>query len=695
MEKYITRLAAVMLLLFSALYYSSAARAIEKGKLIKDLSAELRGTTDFSDSISILTDLYDLCQESERDSIGSIILHTALLSGNGPVGLDILRDFALRHTRSDSLLMTDMKAALRFPESIERSETIVYIRMMQNVNKVCYSSDEDREKFMRELLRNAYTGKQGNLYEDIIALHGICTYLGEYAPGELLVNYLGRLDALIAQLPQEAYMLKNNYYTLAATAYAANEEPLKSIENDRKLLESIAGLEKASREVGRKYRDYDMGRYMIYTRMLSNYQELDDDVVEEIFSTAMRYVEADSVLASINAMTMRPQIYYAMFRKDYRHALDLLKTFIDVPRNQAARTRLLRMMIEAADKTGDKETLLVASRKYNEELEEVIENRSKDKYRELQVMYDMSQLKTEHAREAVEMQHALTITAIVVAVVLLVLWVISFMLWRHSKRLAKKLAVTNENLQAESYNLRQSQTELVKARDAALLADRAKSDFIKNMSGEVAVPIHTINEYTNLIVDCSEAGIKPYLRHFADLVLLNTEQLTTIVNDVLNLAEIDSDSVTVNMKREPLRQLCYAAVDSVKHKVRPGVRLYVDDTEPDFPVYTDSRRLMQILVQLLTNAAKFTEKGEIKVSFQADNDVSMAYIYVTDTGSGVTPGNAERIFERFTKLDRTTQGIGIGLSIARHLAELLGGNVVLDTTYTDGGARFKVTIPLG
>ena len=114
---------------------------------------------------------------------------------------------------------------------------------------------------------------------------------------------------------------------------------------------------------------------------------------------------------------------------------------------------------------------------------------------------------------------------------------------------------------------------------------------------------------------------------------------------------------------------------------------------PDLPVTTDPHRLLQILVQLLKNAAKFTEEGLIEVDYAEDSDGGLVSISVTDTGIGISPENSERIFERFVKLDSNSPGIGIGLTIARHLAELLGGSLELDSTYTDG-ARFVVKIPI-
>lgn len=671
-----------------------AMNADERERVAERLSVELKSAGNANDSIAILNNLYDLYTGARRDSVGKMLLHSALVAGDDAVGLDMIRNMTKGHTKSDSLLEADVANAMKFPESADRDETLAFIGMMKNINRVRFSTDDEKEAYLRALLRDAYVGNQEDIYENIVSLHGICIYLRDYAPGELLSKYLGRLGELINQLPEEAYAIRNSYYVQAALAYAENDEPEKSIATDRKLLEAIDGLERGDIGINRKYRNYDGNRYTVYTRLLSNYKKLDAEEIEKYYKEVMRYVANDSLSATTNRISMRPQIYYAMYKKDYARALDLLKTYINYPYNATARRRLLKMMVEAAEKTGDNDALLIASRNYNEALEQTLDSRAREKYRELQIIYDLSELKAEHARQASDMQRKLTVSAIVLSAVLLVLCVISFLLWRHSRRLANKLTVANAALSAESTNLRQAQADLVKARDDAQLANRIKSDFIKNMSGEVAVPLHAINEYTSLVIDCSEAGVKPYLRQFAELIALNTELLTSIVNDVLNLSEIDSNSVEISMKREPLKALCTAAVDSVRHKVNPGVEISIDESAPEMTIYTDPRRLMQILVQLLSNAAKFTKSGSIKVGFETVEGEDMVRISVTDTGIGVSPENAERIFERFVKLDRSSQGVGIGLPIARHLADLLAGSLTLDTTYSDG-ARFIVTVPLG
>ena len=353
----------------------------------------------------------------------------------------------------------------------------------------------------------------------------------------------------------------------------------------------------------------------------------------------------------------------------------------------------MHLMIEAADATGDNESLLYASRQYNNILEEALEQRNQEKYRELQIVYDINKMKSDHARSSIEMQHKMAVVAWSAAAILLILLVVSVTLWVHSKKLARSLAGTNDALRDESENLRNSQADLVQARDEAQTANRVKSDFIRNMSGEVAVPLHTIIEYTNLIVDCSEAGMKPYLKRFANLVTVNAELLNTIVNDVLNLSEIDSNTMSINCKREVLQPLCKAAVESVRHKVQPGVDLQLAEDLPELSLRTDSRRLMQILVQLLSNASKFTAEGSIRVGYDVDEEAGIVRIYVADTGIGVSTDKADLIFERFVKLDRSSQGVGIGLPIARHIAKMLGGDVALDINYT-GGAKFVISLPL-
>lgn len=664
-----------------------------QNEIADSLSLRLERTATAADSIAILTDLVDLRPKTMRDSLCRLIVRTSLASDNPAPGLDALRNMANVHLRSDSLLDEDLELARLFPESDDREETITFIRMIRNLNNVRYCTPKEKEEMLRELLREANMGMSNNVYDNIVMLHALSLFIGETSQGDLLSKYLDQLGSLIETLRPEAYALRNCYYVQAALAYADNEEYKKSIDVDTRLLGVIAAMEKGSIGVKRKYRDYSGNKYVVYTRLLSNYPLLTTEEVERYYKGAMTMVQTDSLSATTNRVSMRPQIYYAMAHKNYGQAVELLKKYIDYPYNAQTRRLLLKLMIEAADATGDDDALLYASRQYNDILEETLEQRNQEKYRELQIVYDINKMKSDHARASMSMQHRMTVAAWSAAAILLILLIVSVSLWIHSKKLARHLAVANDTLRDESGNLRNTQADLVRARDDAQTANRVKSDFIKNMSGEVAVPLHTIVEYTNLIVDCSEAGMKPYLKRFADLVTVNAELLNTIVNDVLNLSEIDSNTMSISYKRELLQPLCKAAVESVRHKVQDGVDMQLADGLTDLSLRTDPRRLMQILVQLLSNASKFTAKGSIRVGYEVDEDAGIVNIYVADTGIGISPDKADVIFERFVKLDRSSQGVGIGLPIARHIARMLGGDVTLDVSYS-GGARFVISLPL-
>ena len=116
------------------------------------------------------------------------------------------------------------------------------------------------------------------------------------------------------------------------------------------------------------------------------------------------------------------------------------------------------------------------------------------------------------------------------------------------------------------------------------------------------------------------------------------------------------------------------------------------DVSHDIILLTDATRLEQVLINFLTNAAKFTDKGEIVVSYSVDNDNRQVIFSVTDTGSGIPADKAEIIFERFEKLDSFAQGTGLGLHICRLIANMLKGKVMVDTSYTKG-ARFLFIHP--
>ncbi len=226
-------------------------------------------------------------------------------------------------------------------------------------------------------------------------------------------------------------------------------------------------------------------------------------------------------------------------------------------------------------------------------------------------------------------------------------------------------------------------------------ANEAKTRFIQNMSHEVRTPLNAIVGFSQLLSLPDGSFSAEEKDEFAGHIVNNSKMLTMLLDDILNTSAMDSGSYSIINEPGECKAMCEAALSSVEHRVQPGVKLYfVPETEAPCPVTTDPRRVQQILINLLTNACKHTAQGEIKLTYSTTEEPGFVQFSVTDTGTGVPADQAEAIFERFTKLNDFVQGTGLGLSICREIAGKMGGRVWLDTTYTQGGARFVFSIPV-
>ena len=241
---------------------------------------------------------------------------------------------------------------------------------------------------------------------------------------------------------------------------------------------------------------------------------------------------------------------------------------------------------------------------------------------------------------------------------------------------------------------RRHMREMKKAYRRALESDKLKTAFIQNVSHEVRTPLNVITGFAQVMANPENNLTQEERRSMADMMVHNTYRITNMINEVLMIAVHESATerrltaihcnaffsdivanVHVEMEKKKLLKLSY---DSV-----------LDD---GFTIQSEERLLKLILVQLLDNAVKNTSVGTITLKASAtDTELILA---VEDTGCGVPPHEEERIFERFVKLDQFKEGLGIGLTFSRTMAQRLGGDVRLDTTYQGPGARFVVTIPL-
>lgn len=255
------------------------------------------------------------------------------------------------------------------------------------------------------------------------------------------------------------------------------------------------------------------------------------------------------------------------------------------------------------------------------------------------------------------------------------------------RRIAARLRLANRQLN-------DGISQLNIAKDKAQESERMKTLFIQNMSHELRTPLNAIVGFSQLVTS-PDSGLDPEeKREMARYIADNSELLTTLVNDIIDISALQSGHFSTKKEKVFANAVCRETIETVRHRLQDGVKLLFDTGVDDgFYVVTDSHRVRQVLINMLTNAEKNTSSGSITLGCSANVDTMNVMFTVTDTGTGVPKEKQKEIFQRFKKLDAHKQGTGLGLDICRNIAHCLGGEIDIDPEYT-GGARFWFTIPI-
>lgn len=242
------------------------------------------------------------------------------------------------------------------------------------------------------------------------------------------------------------------------------------------------------------------------------------------------------------------------------------------------------------------------------------------------------------------------------------------------------------------FRLKHSQMRQEAMKEKAVQAIQRKNMFLSNMSHEVRTPLNAIVGFSAVLTDEDESFDDESRREFSEIIKVNSFQLLKLINDILDFSDFENDNITFNIRTHDAVKLCNEVVETVMASRKLEVEMRFDTDLSVLMLDTDDARLRQVLINLLVNAAKFTEQGSIVLELKMA-DAGTALFSVTDTGCGIPPEKQHLIFERFEKLNDFVQGSGLGLSICQLIVKYMNGKLWVDSGYTRG-ARFCFTHPL-
>ena len=243
------------------------------------------------------------------------------------------------------------------------------------------------------------------------------------------------------------------------------------------------------------------------------------------------------------------------------------------------------------------------------------------------------------------------------------------------------------------FSRRRHMQQLQNAYKHALESDKMKTVFIKNMSHEIRTPLNVISGFVQVMANPELAVGNEERRKIAKMMLASTHTITNLIDEMLELSLNESAADVILEDNVDISELLSDIMQENEGLARPGVEVVYDNKLPsDFVMTTNKDLLKRVVNALLDNAFKFTEQGSIALKACVDSD--LLKITVEDTGGGIPAEEVDHVFERFVKLNKFKEGLGLGLTLSRMIARRLHGSLILDSSYAGPGSRFVLSLPL-
>lgn len=670
--------------------------AVANNATTKDsLSTSLKSASSTEEKLEILTNLMDISRQEEQVAYAKELYKEALANNDDyykEIALTEILRFYVNNDIKDStnVYMEEAKQELK---GKARDFLVTYMQTIVDVRIVFYTEGEERKKLIEQYRLKLETDKKLSALEkmSINYLLGMA-YSNRVEPGrenelqEMVSERFREVIALSENMPlRYSYLFRLNSFSILTLYSPDDSEKVKYAVRYLDMQKEYAETKEM------KKRPYVTKRHLLnaYSSLALSAKTLGKDIATSYYQHFMalndQYPEAAAFSPEYERYFTSLNFYRLI--DEYPKAIKYCDSVIHYFRNSGLKIDLsehvvstLKEKIDMLDSLHLYKEAFYAHKEYAALLDSARLKNINDKLEDLEIQKRVDELVIEKKALEIDLQKSrnqlyMFLSLFILAISSAVF--VAFRLWKINS-LYKKLQESNRLV--------------ILASEKAQESEKMKNAFIKNMCHEVRTPLNAINGFAELIT--TEDNTLEEKQEFSKIIFENCNHITSMMNSVLEIAQLDSNKDDLPLSRVNIHLLCSCEMEQIKRLYgKPDIEYKLEGNREKDLAFTNQSHFSLILSHLLNNANKFTEKGNITLSYEPDEEQNRMVVSITDTGCGISPDKREWIFERFTKADDFVPGSGLGLYLCRQIAHRLKGNIYVDPDYTTG-LRIILTIPL-
>lgn len=625
------------------------------------------------DSIKILWDIFDGELTRNKVAAAKQLLRLARQQRDVDMQLDVLRHLSATYTKDKDLAQVEREVA-RIPVSGKQRETLLFVKMRRISYLSRRLSEKEKQKEIVKILAAYDDENPKDKYTQLLNLYTLMAYLRNSSSEEMLEDYVERMTKMVESSSFELNALKDIVYSEAANIYSDAELYAKAVDANQKLLSVIDKLEQHYAKLGRKYRNYDISRYVCYRRMLRNADALKPEEVDMYYQKCVALAKENrDVRVDMEQLPFFYSLYYVA-KKDYAKAIPYLKQKLE--RKDIAmpvRKQTLNRLVKAAEATGDDATLLQSLKEYNRILEEQNNLKAEERYRELQIKYDVQDLKNrninlvnENREDVIRSQRAIMTFVSVAFVIMFVILIFCLYNWSKTKRNTNRMGRVVDNIRHERRRLHESiYHDYPDEKDPlALEEEYDKETWQKRLR---------------------KAGVRN-----GNSSIFMTESM---ISDILFIATFGHADIKKHIAEVSVCDIMRRAEAAGIKDAGTGIEIMLKYPEEDFRIETDIECLSDFIGHILKVGAEYSPTSAMELTCSIPRDGYCDFQITTQGVNGAGLSDPE-IFADTTVTEEMLTRPNSGVYFCRMMRVLLTSRIIPDKSYTEG-ARYTLRVRCG